>query len=686
MIHSNGASMEKKGKATSKPQEYKKNSLELEGKVLVCFISVEDQDTFDINIISNQAVGEIKKAIELIEGFPEKIKEQNNEITKFNKGLKAAQEKGFRKNENPRVRKKLLLEPSQYKVDKILVYPWAHLSNFLSQEKTAQDVCPTISEILKKEGFDAYYSPFGWYKAFKLECLGHEVAEMYRDVPLSLLSTDVRAKSVFKIVNPDKTIIDFCTSEDESKKNAKIPKEYSKDFKDFINSEVLSSREAGKQEPAHIKLMQKFQLADFDDSTDAGNFRWYTKGMIIKNLLRDYVENKMVEMGAIYVDTPIMYNVKNKKLIAQAARFPAKSYWLHSGNNRYLLRFACDFLLFNMFSQMHIREEHLPIAVYEYETYAFRREQAGELAGLRRLRTFTMPDTHTLCRDIPQSVKEFKKQFLVSNQILNDFGLKSFMVIRTTEKFWEEHKDWILNIITSEGEPSLIELWPERYYYFILKYERPVLSAQGKTACLCTNQIDVESAQEFITQYGEKRLKYNIKWHSKDNKTGHPVILHNSPSGAIERIIWGLLETSARYEKEKVTGIKTWLSPIQCRVMAISDKESVYAEEILDKLNKKNIRCDYDDRDEKIGKKIRTAETEWIPYTIIVGSKEMENKTVSIRKRLIGQQLVDGKTNEQINDISLKKLISIIEEDLKGLPRRTLPIPFQRLSTRINFR
>ena len=237
--------------------------------------------------------------------------------------------------------------------------------------------------------------------------------------------------------------------------------------------------------------MQKFQLADFDDSTDAGNFRWYTKGMIIKNLLRDYVENKMVEMGAIYVDTPIMYNVKNKKLIAQAARFPAKSYWLHSGNNRYLLRFACDFLLFNMFSQMNIREEHLPIPVYEYETYAFRREQAGELAGLRRLRTFTMPDTHTLCRDIPQSIEEFKKQFLVSNQILNDFGLKSFMVIRTTEYYYSYYCMHGKSKITSEGEPSLIELWPERYYYFILKYERPVLSAQGKTACLCTNQIDV---------------------------------------------------------------------------------------------------------------------------------------------------------------------------------------------------
>ncbi|MHA1745967.1 MAG: threonine--tRNA ligase [Promethearchaeota archaeon] len=692
LIHSDGASMQKKAKATSRPGEGP-DELQLSGKVLVCYVSVEDQDTFDIDIISNQAANEIENAITLIEEFPQNLEAKNKEVRKYNSGIEKKKQAA---KKNPKIKlgnvqlreeKQLILDPDMYKVDKVLVYPWAHLSNYLSQDGIAAEVCPTICQMLKDRGFDAFFSAFGFYKSFELKCFGHEVAEMYRDIPLALLSDEVRTTSVFKIVNPDKTIEELCTSDPESKKAVKIPKKYDKDFRDFIKSEVLSSREKkGKTEPAHIKLMQKFELADFDDATDAGNLRWYTKGVLMKNLIREYTEQQVVNLGAIYVDTPIMYTVKNKRLTAQTARFPAKTYWVHSGNNRYLLRFASDFLLFNMFSQMNIRENQLPIRVYEYEQYAFRREQAGELAGLRRLRAFTMPDMHSMCRDVPQAVEEFKKQFIVSNKILRDFGLKSYIVVRTTDKFWAEQKEWILDIIATEGEPALIELWPERYYYFILKYERPVLSAQGHTACLCTNQIDVESSQDFIEQYGKKRTKYDIKWHKKNGETGHPVILHNSPSGAVERVVWALLETSARYEKTQVSGFPTWLSPVQCRVFAISEKESDYAQSIMEHLNEHNIRCDYDDRNEKIGKKIRSAEVEWIPITIIVGQTELENKTVSLRKRLIGEPLVDGKTNEQINEISLEECVAMIEKDLKGFPRRMLPIPFRRHSTRISFR
>ncbi len=686
MIHSNGASMKKRAPATSKPQEFEGEEIQLNGKVLVCFISVEDQDTFDINIISNQATDEILKGIQLIEGFPANITDKNQAVTKFNNGLKKAQERGFRQHDNPRKPKELILDPSEYKVERILVYPWAHLSNYLSQEKIAMEVCPLIAKMLEEKGHEAHFSPFGWYKAFTLDCLGHEVAEMYRNIPLALLSTEVRAKSKIYIVNEDKSVDFFCDSSEEGKKKAIIPKTYSKDFKDFIKAEVLGEREKSKQEPAHIKMMQKFELADFEEASDAGNLRWYTKGVLMKNLIREYTEQTVVNNGAIYVDTPVMYTVKNKKLTAQTARFPAKTYWVHSGNNRFLLRFASDFLLFNMFSQMHIREEQLPIRFYEYEQYAFRREQAGELAGLRRLRAFTMPDMHSLCRDVPQAVEEFKQQFIMSNEILNSFGLKSFIMIRTTEEFWAKHKDWIIEIMASQGEPGLIELWPERYYYFILKYERPVLSAQGHTACLCTNQIDVESAQDFIEQYGEKRQKYNISWHAKDGTTDHPVILHNSPSGAVERVIWALLESNARYEKERVSGFKTWLSPVQVRVMAITDKETQHAEQIMKQLNAQNIRCDYDDRDEKIGKKIRSAEVEWIPYTIIIGPQEVQNISVSVRKRLVGESITNGKTNEQINDIPLAQFIEMVNQDLEGLPRRPLPIPFRKFSTRINFR
>jgi threonyl-tRNA synthetase len=696
LIHSNGASMEKKAVATARPQEYEGKELKLDGHVLVCFVSVEDQDTFDIEIISNQAVKEIIEAIQLIEGFPQRIDEQNKEILKFNDGL-IKQAKAAEKNpkvqaptEKPRELKKLILAPAEYKVDKVLVYPWAHLSNFLSSENSAMDVCPTIAKILKEQGYESYFSPFGWYKAFKINCFGHEVAEMYRDIKLAVTADEVRATSVFKIISEDKQVFDVCDSSEQSKKKAKLPAKYLtkewKDFQDFAKSEIQSVRTEDKEEPPHIKLMKKFEIADFDEASDQGNLRWYTRGVLMKNLIRDYVEHLVLQNGAIMVDTPVMYTVKNKKLTAQTARFPAKTYWVHSGNNRYLLRFASDFLLFNMFSEMQIREESLPLPVYEYEQYAFRREQAGELSGLRRLRAFTMPDLHTLCKDLPQAAEEFRRQFIMDNKCLNDLGLKSYIVIRTTEEFWEQNKKWILDIIAEDGNPALLELWPERYYYFILKYERPVISAANQTSTLSTIQIDVESAEDVIEQYGKKRQKYNIVYKSKDGGSGHPIILHNSPSGGLERVIWALLESNIRYEKDLVTGFKTWVSPIQARVLAISEKEKDYAEGIMNKLNDRNIRCDYDDRDETIGKKIRSAEVEWIPYTIVVGSKEVQNNTVSIRKRLIGKPLTGSESNEQINDISIEDLIQMINKELEGFPRRELPIPFRYYTKRILFR
>ncbi|MEX2684773.1 MAG: threonine--tRNA ligase [Candidatus Sigynarchaeota archaeon] len=687
--------MQKKAPAMAHAQEYDKSELKLDGLVLVCYVSVEDQDTFDTDIISKQGADEILAGIDLIQGFPKRIQDENAEIAKANEKIKRQAEAAAKNpkikppTEKPRELKKLILDPSMYRVDKVLVYPWAHLSNFLSNEATASEVCPKIAELLKQKGIDAYYSPFGWYKAFKIECLGHEVAESYRDVKLAVLADEVRAISKFKIVTENGKIIDLCDSSEESKKKAKVPEQYAgagfKDFQDFIHSEVLGLR-AEEGEPPHIALMKKFEIADFDEASDQGNFRWYTRGIIMKNLIRDYVEHLVIENGAVLVDTPVMYTVKNKKLTAQTARFPAKTYTVLSGNNRYLLRFASDFLLFNMFSEMNIREETLPLRAYEYEQYAFRREQAGELSGLRRLRAFIMPDLHTLCKDLPQAVEEFKRQFIMDNKCLSELGIKTFMIIRTTEAFWAENKSWIIDVIKSEARPALLELWPERYYYFILKYERPALSVSGQSSCLSTIQIDVESGMDYIEQYGKKRQKYDITWHAKDGKTGHPIILHNSPSGGIERVIWALLEGNIRNKDTHVTGFKTWLSPIQVRVISVGKDQASYAQKIADEINRHNIRADLDDRDETVGKKIRQSEVEWIPYTVVIGAEEVKNKTVSIRKRLVGEKIVEGKTAEQINNIPLDTFIDMVNKDLEGFPRRELPLPFRKLSTRVYFR
>jgi len=509
---------------------------------------------------------------------------------------------------------------------------------------------------------------------------------MYRDVKLYIEPEEHIKNAEFKILRPSGKEIDI--KFDQEKNILPIEEIKDKDFDLFIKSE-LGSRKVDKElEPAHIKVMKDFELIDFDPNTDAGNFRWYTKGIIMKNLIKTFIEDRLIDYGALLIDTPLMYTVKNKKLTAQTARFPARTYWVESGSNRFLLRFASDFLLFDMVSGMNLQPNYFPLRLYEFEQYDFRREQEGELSGLRRLRGFIMPDLHTLCKDLDSAVNEFKDQYVLIRNLENDLGIQSHVVFRTTKDFYKKNKDWIVELLKYEDKSALLELWEERYYYFVLKFEKTVLSAQDRTATLATNQIDVESSLDYmVDKEGKKRQKYDIKFTDTDGVEKHPIILHNSPTGGLERIFWGLIESAIRNKDHLVPGFKTWLSPIQIRIMTVGEEQNAYAEKILDILNRKSYRADFDDRDETIGKKIRSAEIEWIPYIVIVGQKEVANQTISIRKRLIGKPFGPKKsTAKQINNVKLSKLLELLEEDTKNYPKHKLPIPLRKMSTKVYFR
>jgi len=680
LIHSDGVEVRKNKEATSHPQEYSADFIKMDGLVLVAYVSVEDQDTYDIDIISKQAATVIEEGIMLITGFPERIRQKNEEIREHNKSVEEGKIQG-----KLRDYQELIADKAQYRVDKVLVYPWAHLSKFLSQEKSAMEVCPKIAKLLEEKGIEANYSPFGWYKSFKINCLGHEVAEMYRDVKLYIEPEEHVENAQFFVLTPDGKEIKIKT--DENKEVLPI-KEVDNDFLLFLRSELGSRRLDLSEEPPHIKIMKEFELVDFEPNTDVGNLRWYTKGVIMKNLIKQYIEDTVIDFGAILINTPIMYSVKNKKLTAQTARFPARTYWVESGNDRYLLRFAGDFLQFDMFSNMNLKEHYFPLRLFEFEDSDYRREQEGEVTGLRRLRGFVMPDFHTLCKDLDSSIEEFKKQYDLNVKVARDLGIKDHIIFRTTQDFFIENKHWIKELVKKENKPALLELWEDRYYYFVLKFERGVLSAQNRSGTLATIQIDVESTLEFLEdKSGKKREKYNIKFEDTDGTIKHPIILHNSPSGGLERVLWGLIETAIREKDKIVPGFKTWLTPIQARVLTVSNEQNEYAEKIMDLLNQQGFRADFDDREETLGKKIRQAEVEWIPYIVIIGKSEQDNNTVSLRKRLIGKAFGPKKsTAEQFNNISLEKFIEMLEEDIKGFPKYKLPKPFRKYSTKISFR
>ncbi|MHA2271018.1 MAG: threonine--tRNA ligase [Candidatus Hodarchaeales archaeon] len=685
LVHSDGIEVERKGIATASPEDIPNNKSvwRIEGKVLVAFATVEDQDTFDIDLISIQAAETILEVKTAIEDFPKQLERENAAAKKFNEALESGKAKG-----HPRRIRELVGAPTDYRIDTIVVYPWAHLSKFISKDKQAAEVCPKIAAILREEGVNATSSPFGWYKAFKLNCLGHELAEVRREIELAI-APDEHPESHFFVITEDGR--EVAVSYNAEKRQIDFEEQYqaSKDFIALLKDELGGREIVGKRDPPHISLMRQKELVDFDPNSDQGNFRWFPYGIVVRHLLRDYLENEMHEIGAFQVDTPLMYSAKNPILTAQTARFPARSYWTISGSDRYIMRYAGDFLQFFIFKEMNLKEHQLPARMYEYEAFDYRREQEGELSGFRRLRAFTMPNLHTCCSNLDQAKQEFQLEYEVCTRILRAFELDFEIIFRLTQDFYDKNRDWLRSLIKTVGKPALIEIWPQRYFYFVLKFEGVIIDSLGKNSALPTIQIDEESALPSIEQGGKERPKYGIEFTRKDNSKGNPIILHTSPSGAIERIIYGILERAViNKARNLVPGFPVWLAPIQVRVIPVRADIQAQIEkgnEIVKQLSRKRFRADIDDRDHSLGRRIRKAEKEWIPYIIVIGDREVEQGSIPVRARMIGKPLGDTGSSRVYEDWTIDHLLSELKEKCKDKPKRPLPKSMQSLRQKLSF-
>jgi threonyl-tRNA synthetase len=419
------------------------------------------------------------------------------------------------------------------------------------------------------------------------------------------------------------------------------------------NLHILANYEMAKKRtvdevPSHVKLMKKMAIADYEPASDLGNMRFYPKGRLMKSLIEQYVTKKVMEYGGIEVETPIMYDSKHPSMESYFNRFPARQYNITSDNKQLFLRFAACFGQFLMAKDFQISYKHLPLKLYELTRYSFRNEKSGELVGLRRLRAFSMPDCHAICRDLDQAKEEFLKRLELSITVINELGLSTDddieMAIRFTEDFYNENKDFINKIVTRFGKPIMVEMWKERFFYFILKWEFNFIDDSDKAAALSTDQIDVENGS-----------RYKIEFVDEDGSRKNPIILHNSPSGAVERIIYALLERAAKISKAGgIASFPLWLAHTQVRIIPVGKQHLDLCEKIATELSSAHIRTDIDDREESVGKKIRESETEWIRYTLVIGDKELQSEKFTVRDRNEKIQRKDVKLEELVNEIKIQ--------------------------------
>jgi threonyl-tRNA synthetase len=553
------------------------------------------------------------------------------------------------------------------KVKKILIYPYAHLSSKLAKPAEALKIIKVMEEKARDKGLEVYRAPFGWNKQFTISIKGHPLAEQSRVIlpaeaeeekekVSEALKAEEKLESFWYILQPDSTMTPV--EEFNFKGHENLEK--------FAKYEISKVR-ASQQMPPHVPLMKRLEIADYEFGSDPGNIRWYPKGRLIKSLLEQFVTAKIIEYGAMEVETPVMYDFNHPSLADYINRFPARQYVLKSEDKELFLRFAACFGQFLMIHDTQFSYRHMPLRIYELTRYSFRREKSGEVVGLRRLRAFTMPDCHAFCTDLEQAKKEFITRFQLCMQVLEEIGLSKNdyeAAIRFTKDFYEENKDFIDELARMFGKPVLIEMWKERFFYFRLKWDFNFVDNQDKAAALSTDQIDVENAKRYdITYVDEKGDRHN------------PLILHCSPSGAIERCIYALLEKAYKEQQSgKPPMLPLWLSPTQVRIIPLSDKYLEKCEELAKIVEEHCVRVDIDDRALTLQKRVREAEMEWVPYIIVVGEKEAESKVLAVRDRKA----------QKIRKIPLEELLSEIEKLTKGKPFKPLPLP-KHLSKRPQF-
>jgi threonyl-tRNA synthetase len=571
------------------------------------------------------------------------------------------------------------------KSKRLLIYPYAHLSSDLASAKYAYELLKLTERMAKDMKVFVSRAPFGWTKAFNIKVKGHPLAESAKVLTKKTISDETLGKNNATINNIANTehneeqLSSALKAEEEQQSfwyilspGGELSPMRTYEFKkQEQNLHILANYEMAKKRtvdevPSHVKLMKKMSIADYEPASDLGNMRFYPKGRLMKSLIEQYVTKKVMEYGGIEVETPIMYDSKHPSMESYFNRFPARQYNITSDNKQLFLRFAACFGQFLMAKDFQISYKHLPLKLYELTRYSFRNEKSGELVGLRRLRAFSMPDCHAICRDLNQAKEEFLKRLELSITVINELGLSTNddieMAIRFTEDFYNENKDFINKIVSRFGKPIMVEMWKERFFYFILKWEFNFIDNSSKAAALSTDQIDVENGS-----------RYKIEFVDEDGSRKNPIILHNSPSGAVERIIYALLERSAKISKAGgIASFPLWLAHTQVRLIPVGKQHIDFCEKIEKELSSAHIRTDIDDREESVGKKIRESETEWIRYTLVIGDKELENEIFTVRDR-------DKKI--QRKDVKLEELVNEIKSQTNNKPYLPLNLP-KNLSNR----
>ncbi len=432
-----------------------------------------------------------------------------------------------------------------------------------------------------------------------------------------------------------------------NEKNKMLTRVYAYGFLDKAELKECLKLEAEAKERDHRKIGKELGIFMTNDLVGKGLPMWLPNGFILRKQLSDYIMNKEIALGYKHVMTPSLGNVELYKTSGhwdhyKDDMFPA----MELDNEAYVLRpMNCPHHMVIYKNFLHSYRD-LPIRIAEIAN-DFRYEASGTLCGIERARAFTQNDSHIFCR--PDQIKdEIKGVIDLILDVYKDFGFDKYefrLSLRdkkNTEKYFGNDELWeksekALREVLFESNLKFYEAEGEAAFYGP-KIDVQVKSALGHDVSLSTVQLDYQLPEKFDLDYVDE-----------NNTRTRPIVIHRAILGSIDRFTAFLLE-------ETKGNLPVWLSPCQVKVLTISNNNDEYAKNVYNNLVNMGIRTELDLNNESIGKKVRNAVLKKIPYLLILGDKEMEDNTVSVRVRGAN----DTKT------LSFDEFSSLIMQDIKN--------------------
>jgi len=373
----------------------------------------------------------------------------------------------------------------------------------------------------------------------------------------------------------------------------------------------------------HIKLGKELDLFVQSDVVGRGLPLLTPKGATIKRVLRRFIEDEEIKRGYEYTSTPVMAKSDLYKMSGHLEHYKESMFVFNVGDEEIVLRPMTCPHQFMIYKSRPRSYRELPLRYAEVADL-FRNEQTGEMHGLLRVRQFSLADAHIICAP-EQLEKEFEEVIALIQFVMKSLGFEDYWYRfskwdpKEKTKYidnpaaWEESQKAMKKIIDKMGL-KYIEADGEAAFYGP-KLDIQMKNVHGKEDTIFTVQIDFALPERF-----------NMTYEGRDGKKHTPMIIHRSAIGALERTMAMLIE---KYEGK----FPVWLSPVQAKIIPVSEKFNKYGEKILTELKNSQVRAEMDTSDETLGKRIREAEVQKIPYILVVGEKEEKDGVVALRSR-----------------------------------------------------